>query len=61
MIEIIGYIFSMVSNFINWFFTLQIELSDGLYTTIGELVCVFVFFVLAIYLLFFTLKIVGED
>lgn len=60
MIEVVEGLFKMVADFINWFFTLNIDLTNGVNVSIGELVTLFVFTIGAIYILFSAIGIINN-
>lgn len=51
MIEIVENIFTLIAQFINWFFTLEIDLSNNVTISIGELAVIFVFVVVALFII----------
>ena len=51
MIEVIEGIFSLLSQFINWFFTLEIDLANNVTISIGELAVIFVFVIVALFII----------
>ena len=64
MIEIAQELFSMVAQFINWFFTLEIDLYQGQKISIGQLIVLFLFVIVALYLVLSAIGVVkggGEN
>ena len=63
MIEIVQNLFSMVAEFINWFFTLEIDFYQNQKISIGELVVLFVFLMVGIYIVLEAIGILkkGDD
>lgn len=64
MIEIAQELFGMVAQFINWFFTLEIDLYQGQKISIGQLIVLFLFVIVALYLVLSAIGVVkggGEN
>jgi len=61
MIECIQGIFSLLAQYVNWFFSLQIDLSSEVNISIGELVTIFLFVVLALYILLSAIGVINNS
>lgn len=61
MIECLQQIIKIMTNFINWLFTLEIDITQNLKMSIGTLGLSFIVFVLIIYFVLKAIGIKGDD
>lgn len=61
MIECFQGICNIIFNFVNWLFSIQIQLSNDLSVSYGTLALSFIFFVLVIYFVLRALGVKGDD
>ena len=61
MIDVIKSIIDMIVQFLNGIFNYQIEFADNVSVSVGIIVCAFVLFVVSIYIILKTMKVIGDD